>query len=126
VAVIFVISALNLFKVPLFMHVIDKTWKIVVLCNLYCACLLSLCVSKPNIEKYVFPEKEEVTERQSYVRLYFLFSAFYYQLVSSEKYIKPSLRCVAPSTHTQDQNCLNMCGSKYSIISSGGTGAVTY
>jgi hypothetical protein len=48
---------------PLFIHVIDTTWKIAVLCNLYCACLLSLCVSKPNIEKYVFPEKEEVTGR---------------------------------------------------------------
>jgi len=63
VAIIFVISTLNLVKMPLFIHVIDKTWKVAVLCNLYCACLLSLCVSKPNIEKYAFPEKEEVTGR---------------------------------------------------------------
>jgi hypothetical protein len=48
---------------PIFVHIIDKTWKIAVVCNLYRACLLSLCVSKPNIEKYVFPEKEEFTGR---------------------------------------------------------------
>lgn len=63
-AVIFVIITLNLVKMPLFIHVIDKTWKNAVLCYLYCACLLSLCVPKPNIEKYVFPDKEDVTGRQ--------------------------------------------------------------
>jgi len=48
---------------PLFVHVIDKTQKIAALCNFYCACLLPLCFSKPNIEKYDLPEKEEVTGR---------------------------------------------------------------
>lgn len=62
-AVIFVISTLNLVKMPLFVHVIDKTQKIAALCNFYCACLLPLCFSKPNIEKYDLPEKEEVTGR---------------------------------------------------------------
>lgn len=62
-AVIFVISTLSVVKMPIFVHIIDKTWKIAVVCNLYRACLLSLCVSKPNIEKYVFPEKEEFTGR---------------------------------------------------------------
>jgi hypothetical protein len=47
----------------LFVHVIDKAWNIAVICNLYRACLLSLCVSKPDTGKYVFPEKEEFTGR---------------------------------------------------------------
>jgi hypothetical protein len=64
VAVIFVISTLNLVKMPLFVHVIDKTQKTAALCNFYCACLLPLCFSKSNIEKYDLPEKEEVTGRR--------------------------------------------------------------
>jgi len=63
VAVIFVISTVNLVKMLLFVHVIDKAWNIAVICNLYRACLLSLCVSKPDTGKYVFPEKEEFTGR---------------------------------------------------------------
>ena len=86
VALIFMIITMNLVKTPLFIHVIYKTWKLAVLCKLHRACLLSLYVSKPDIEKCVFPQEEEVTGRHSSVRLYFLFSAFYYLLVSSEKY----------------------------------------